>query len=450
VRYASVEEHASAKAEFGLIWLLYALGSLAVLALVAKPGLIALAAVAVVFGMVAYRFPELLLVLFVAIGPLKATDVGQRMTVLIDQLGQSTPIVTDLTVLAALALAAALCLSLWRHRDEEFAVPRAALAFLGLAVLLLLGVPRSPAPDAGLAKALMFVTLASLAFFAPLVIVRSRASLYRTLALVVALAIPVGLSAEAPERSESVLVLPGADNQIQLGLLLGLGVVSIVGYLWPASSGPSRLLWLLPAGFLLVKLFSAGGRSALIGTLLACSVALALLLISGRRHRLAALALIGVLAALVPAAWAMSGPAVKDRYLTTIADLRGGAGLDAGGADRGALADAAVEVFAANPLGAGTGAYPALTGYEWPHNIVLELGSELGVFGVAALIVLIAGIAVTLRGAARSPTVRGEVIGAGSLLLLPLTVAFSSFDLNGNRTLWFACGLALATARLRP
>jgi O-antigen ligase len=292
--------------------------------------------------------------------------------------------------------------------------------------------------------------LASLAFFAPLVIVRSRASLYRTLALVVALAVTVGLSAETPERSESILVLPGADNQIQLGLLLGLGVVSIVGYLWPASSGASRLVWLLPAGFLLVKLFSAGGRSALIGTVLACAVALALLLVSGRRHRLAALALLGVLAALVPAAWVMSGPAVKDRYLTTIADVRGGAGLDAGGADRGALADAAVEVFAANPLGAGTGAYPALTGYEWPHNIVLELGSELGIFGVAALIVLVGGIAVTLRGAARSPAVRGEVIGAGSLLLLPLTVALSSFDLNGNRTLWFACGLALATARLRP
>lgn len=450
MRSPSIEEHASAKAEFGLIWLLYGLGSLAVVALVAKPGLIALAAAAVVFGIIAYQLPELLLVIFVAIGPLKATDIGDWWTGRMAGFGESTPTVTDLTLLAAMALVAGLCLSLWRHRHEEFIVPRPALGFIGIAVLLLLGVPVSPAPDAGLAKALMFVGLGSLAFFAPLVIVRTRTSLYRTLALLAALAVAVGFSAETPDRSEGVLVLPGADNQIQLGLLLGLGVVSIVGYLWPASSGASRLIWLLPVGFLLVKLFSAGGRSALVGTLLACAVALGLLVVSGRRNRLAALALVGVLAAFLPAAWVMSGPAVKDRYLTTVADLRGGAGLDAGGADRGALADSAVEVFAANPLGAGTGAYPALTGYEWPHNIVLELGSELGIFGVAALIALVGGIAVTLRRAARSPTLRCEVIGVGGLLLLPLTVAFSSFDLNGNRTLWFACGLALAAARLRP
>ena len=40
---------------------------------------------------------------------------------------------------------------------------------------------------------------------------------------------------EPAERSAGVLVLPGGDNQIQVGLLLGLAVVSIIGYLWPAG-----------------------------------------------------------------------------------------------------------------------------------------------------------------------------------------------------------------------
>jgi O-antigen ligase len=139
---------------------------------------------------------------------------------------------------------------------------------------------------------------------------------------------------------------------------------------------------------------------------------------------------------------------VKERYLVTIADMRGGAGLDSGGAERTALADAAVETFDEHPLGAGTAGYTALTGYEWPHNIVLELASELGLLGVAAFIALVAGIVVAAVRAARSPTLRTEVIGAASLLLLPLTMAFASFDLNGNRILWFACGLALASTRL--
>jgi O-antigen ligase len=246
-----------------------------------------------------------------------------------------------------------------------------------------------------------------------------------------------------------VLVLPGADNQIQVGLLLGLGFVSIVGYLWPASSGWLRLIWLPAAAFTLMKLVSAGGRSALVGTLLACAVALAYLVRTSGRDRLAALALVGVLAALLPAAWVTSSPAVKERYLVTIDDLRGGAGLAADGADRAELADAAVTVFADNPLGAGTGSYTALTGYEWPHNLVLEVASELGIIGVAALAGLLVGTALVLRRAASRPEIRREVVGAASLLVLPLTVAFASFDLNGNRILWFTCGLALAVTRLR-
>jgi O-antigen ligase len=259
----------------------------------------------------------------------------------------------------------------------------------------------------------------------------------------------VALTAREAERSESVLVLPGADSQIQVGLLLGLGLVGIVAYLWPASRGLGRLVWLAPAAVVLPKLLSAGGRSALIGSLLACVLAIAFLLASGRRNRIAALALVGVLAALLPAAWATSSPAVKERYLVTVLDVRGGAGLDAGGADRSDLAAAAVDVFIGHPLGAGTAGYTALTGYEWPHNIVLELAAELGLPGVAALLALLVATAGALYRTARSPRLRLEVIGASGLIVLPLAMSLSSFDLNGNRVLWFACGLALAVTRLR-
>jgi O-antigen ligase len=440
MRHAAAEHHVNARAELGLLWIVYALGGAVVLALVAKPTIAFAAAVLVLFALVAIRLPELPLVAFVVVGTLKSTDVGARLSAV-------APV--DLSALTAAGLTVAVCCSLWRYRHEPFGVATPVLAFLALLVLLLVWVPASPDPVGGLRKAHLFESFSALAFLAPLAIVRTRQSLYRLLAIVVGVGVLVGLSAKEAERSDSVLVLPGADNQIQVGLLLGLAVVAVVAYLWPASVGWVRVFWLVPAAFALVKLISAGGRSALVGAVLACVVALVCLLRSGGRDRIAAVALVGVLAALAPAAWVTSSPAVKERYLVTIDDLQGGSGLDSGGADRSALADSAIGVFADHPLGAGTASYPALTGYEWPHNLVLEVASEQGVVGVTLLLVLFAGTAVSLQRAATSPTIRREVIAGGSLIILPLTVALSSFDLNGNRILWFATGLALATARLQ-
>jgi len=442
VRYAPAEEYRSAKAEFGLIWLLYGVGAATVLVLVAQPALLGLAVLGALVVLAAARLPELLLVLFLVIGPLKATDAGAR-------LAGVAPGGFDLTVLTGAALVLAVGVAMWRRRGDPFAIPPAGLFFFALALLVWLGVLVSPDPVEGMQKALTFQTFSMVAFLAPLAIVRTRANLYRTAMLFVFVSLLVGLSAKAAERSDSVLVLPGADNQIQVGLLLGLGFVAVVGYLWPATSGWARLLWLPPAAFVLVKLVSAGGRSALLGTLLATVVALTCLVRLGGRDRIAAVALVGVLAALAPAAWVTSSPAVQDRYLVTLQQFQGGAGLDSGGAERSQVAGAAVSLFADHPLGVGTGGYKALTGYEWPHNLVLEVASELGIQGLAALVGLLAGITITLWRAARRPGIGRELVCAASLLVLTLTVSLSSFDLNGNRAFWAACGLALAVTRLR-
>jgi O-antigen ligase len=438
----TAHEYASSKAELALVWLFYLAGSAVVLVLVTAPSQLPVALAVLLVAYAAVRLPESLLALFLVVGPLKGTELGERLAAV-------APAGVDLTVLAGAALVGAVAVSLWRNRSEPIMVGWPTVFFLALVVLLLAGVLYSPDPDGALRKAFLFQTFSVLAFVAPLAIVRTRTSLFRTLAFLVAVGVVVALSVEQSESLASVRVLPGGDNQIHVGLLLGLAVVSIVGYLWPASSGWRRLLWLPPLALTLAQLLASGGRSALVGAVLACAVATAWLMRAGRRNRIAALALVGVLAALLPAAWITTAPEVKDRYLVTIADLRGGAGLDAGDAERAELADAAVRTFESHPLGAGTAGYTALTGYEWPHNIVLELASELGLVGVAALLGLLAGVGVAAVRAARSPSLRTEVIGATSLLVLPLTMAFASFDLNGNRALWFACGLVLATTGLR-
>jgi O-antigen ligase len=440
--YRAADARATLRTELTIAWFFYLAGAGIVLALTVEAALVPAALATVVVVLAALRLPESLLVFFLVVGPLKSTRLGEPLAAV-------APAGVDLTALAALALAGAVAIALWKQRAEPVTLPWAASFFFVLVLLLLIGAFYSPDSSGAMQKTFMFETFSALAFLAPLAIVRTKASFVRVLVLLAAVGLVVAFTVEPAERSASLLVLPGGDNQIQVGLLLGLAVVSIVGYLWPVSSGWMRLAWVPPLALTFTTLFSSGGRSALFGTILACTIATAWLLRAGHRNRIAALALVGLLAALLPAAWMTTAPAAKERYLVTIADVRGGAGLDAGGAERSALADAAVETFESHPLGAGTAAYPALTGYEWPHNIVLEVASELGLVGVAAFLALVAGVAVAAVRAARSPTLRTEAIGAASLMLLPLTVAFASFDLNGNRILWFACGLALASTRLR-
>jgi O-antigen ligase len=439
--YRAAERHATAWTELALVWCFYLAGAAIVLALTARPALVPAVLAAVVVALAAVHLPESLLVFFLVVGPLKSTQLGEPLAAV-------APGGIDLSVLLGLSLAGAVAVALWKQRAEPVTLPWATSFFLALVLLLLAGAFYSPDSSGGVRKALTFETFSALAFLAPLAIVRTKSSFRRTLVLVTGVGVAVAVLVEPAERSASVLVLPGGDNQIQVGLLLGLAVVSIIGYLWPASSGWFRLVWALPLVLSLTTLFSSGARSALVGTLLACVVATVWLLKAGRRNRIAALALIGLLTALLPAAWITTAPEAQERYLVTIADVRGGGGLDSGGAERSVLADAAVETFESHPMGAGTAAYPALTGYEWPHNIVLELASELGLLGVAAVFALVAGILAAAVRAARSPTLRTEAIGAASLLFLPLTMAFASFDLNGNRILWFTCGLALASTRL--
>ena len=410
-------------------------------ACIAEPRLLVLGTVALGLGVVLLRFPETALVAFVFVGSFKGTDS-------LSAVARAAPGGADLTLVAAVGLVVATGAALWRRRADPIALPAAAAWFLTLGVLLLVDSLHSPDPGAGVAKALTFQTFSALAFLAPLAIVRSRSNLIRVATLLVAVGTVTALLVQPAARSESVLVLAGADNEIQVGLVLGMPIVAIVAYLWPLSSGWMRLLWLVPGALIATKLVSSGARSAVLGTALACLLALALLARTGRRERTAAAALAGAVALLLPVAWAGTNPAVQDRYASTVAGLSAGAGLDAGGAERSDLARSALELFAAHPLGTGTGSYRALTGYEWPHNILLELASELGVPGVAAFVAFLAGIGAALVRAGRSYGLRREAIAAGSLLVLPLTVSFASFDLNGNRLLWFAAGLALAAARL--
>ncbi|MCK4791199.1 MAG: hypothetical protein KAV87_46130, partial [Desulfobacteraceae bacterium] len=108
-------------------------------------------------------------------------------------------------------------------------------------------------------------------------------------------------------------------------------------------------------------------------------------------------------------------------------------------------------------LGHGTGAYAVdrngVDIPDWPHNIILELLYEQGLVGVLLLGLFLWLIFRRWRQAANlsyfcEPSIQVEASHlihlVGLLFLFNLLQAMKSFDINGNRLVFFSAGLVLA------
>jgi O-antigen ligase len=101
----------------------------------------------------------------------------------------------------------------------------------------------------------------------------------------------------------------------------------------------------------------------------------------------------------------------------------------------------AAQTFAQNPVfGAGLGAF-ASNGFadQYPHNMYIEVASELGVIG---LIPLLGWLVLALRGAARSPVLL-------SLVVATSIYALFSGSLASNAEFWICTGIAVAAMPIR-
>lgn len=102
--------------------------------------------------------------------------------------------------------------------------------------------------------------------------------------------------------------------------------------------------------------------------------------------------------------------------------------------------ETAARSFAASPIfGSGLGAFATTGLAEYPHNVFAEVASELGVIGLALLIVW---VAMALRGAAGSPLLV-------SLVVATTMFALFSGSLASNTEFWLFTGVAVAMTPLR-
>ena len=126
--------------------------------------------------------------------------------------------------------------------------------------------------------------------------------------------------------------------------------------------------------------------------------------------------------------------------------------------DRTQLFGMVWENFGKSPVfGRGTGAFAMdMWGKDerkFPHNIILELLYENGIIGVIIFIFYMWAIYRRWRDSKRlllkeemwGPEIVGYVNIVGLLVLFTLSQAMKSSDIEGNRFMFFCCGLVLAS-----
>jgi len=374
--------------------------------------------------------PELVLALFVAAGVLKAAPWVAAIPV-------------DLTATSAIGVGAAIVVVGARRGFARMPVSRVTALGVALTALVVASALWSPAGSSGLDKALRFQAFALLAIVAPPVLIRTRPELVRLLCALVGFALLIALTARTTPVVGQPLATAGG-NEIQLGVTSGFAVVAIAGYLVRVGPPLWRVAWLVAAGYLGYTVVSAGSRGALVATAVSLVyVAVRQLLVE--RSRLVPLVVAGVAAAaLVLGTSSLGGDrAAQAKYRQTLFSADPARILGS----RDYLLQRGYELAVEHPFGLGVGGFDAVTGgLQYPHNLVLELGDEEGLIGIALVACLVAAAwRERLRGPLPPRTPEFGV--AGALTLLALVESMFSFDLNSNRLLWFAIGLLAALAR---
>ena len=199
---------------------------------------------------------------------------------------------------------------------------------------------------------------------------------------------------------------------------------------------------------LAITFVSSGSRGPVIGMVVALPSVLLWRAASPAVAKRLALSLVAVGALAVVAVVALVPPEATQRSLSIFQTTE-----EAGDTSRFVLWGEAIHAFADNLthtlVGIGTGGYAAISthGALYPHNIVLEVGSELGVIGILALAAFVISVIVRLLGLlARG----GEDAGWSGLLLtlfvFSLVNAQFSGDVPYNEGLWLWGGLASGLA----
>jgi O-antigen ligase len=326
------------------------------------------------------------------------------------------------------------------------------IATTALAVLMIVRLGASPAQAYGSVKVRLFIAENLVLLVAGIAVARYgrhfRLLLVWLVVVACATAVVLAHSLAVGQAQENVGGRFSVDQQaspIGLGRDAATGILVCVFLVLAARSTPVlRVLALGALPLIAVSFIAAGSRGPVVGL----TVGLLTLLVLTLRERRTRIRV--VLVALAAAAGALLvAQLVPGQDIERSFSVFTGSGGGFSSNGRSELWHAAWQTFQQHPLlGIGVGGFASVVPLDlYPHNIFLELGAEVGILGVVAVVVVVLGGVRALWRAHRSAALRPEVALVAALLAAAFVNAQVSSDVTANSMLWLAAGLALGLAQ---
>jgi hypothetical protein len=303
-------------------------------------------------------------------------------------------------------------------------------------VLLIPPVLYSASTDYGTDKVGRLFAFTFLSALAPVVLIRDRRDVARFLWALVAMGGVVVVSALInPQLSSDYADAPITTESVDtIGLGSAAGVVLVmfgIGLIW--NSVP--LLAVVPAAAAVYVLLQSGSRGPLFSALLAV---LAGVVLTRTRPRFRRIAVFGALLAVGVLIAYSAAPAASRSRIAGFLEGDTAGSVDA----RVQLYHDAYESILKHPLGIGWGNYEGIAfgGYTYPHDLPLEVLAEAGVIFGGLFLLWICHVVI------RTHRITTDFIGAAvfAIALFWLGKALVSGDINDNRVLFYALGVAVA------
>ena len=347
------------------------------------------------------------------------------------------------------------------HPPLRLVLDFSAAGTLMLAALMLVRLPASADFEYGFDKVQLYVIVCIVPFVVGVVVGYVRRDLALFFRVYVVMAVGAALyntyliaTGSANQQFSDRYSLDASIDVIGLGRTMGEVSLVLLFFLVRARTVRTRLLLVLALAPCAITFLSSGSRGPVIGMVVALPSVLLWRAASPAIAKRLALSLVAVGALAVVAVVALVPPEATQRSLSIFQTTE-----EAGDTSRFLLWGEAIHAFADNLthtlVGIGTGGYAAISTHEalYPHNIFLEVGSELGVLGLLAIAAFVISVVVRLLGlVARG----GEDAGWSGLLLTLFVFALVNAQFSGdvpyNEGLWLWGGLAsglAAAARAR-
>jgi O-antigen ligase len=355
----------------------------------------------------------------------------------------------DMTLTLGAVLAATVAYRLVLRRERITWCREMSLALVFSSVVLM-GLVYTPAGSYGTDKALRFVLLTLLAFFTPLVVMKSYRSIW--LFFLGWLGVATLLLMDALGKLGTGQRLSGfGGTNIGVSRTIGAAVIILLFYVWMNRVSLSRrVLAALGVGLMGLVMVGSGSRGPLL--MLGGAVLLTLgISIAKPGHRLRSLLTIGIIAFV--ALGILSSGLIPAASLERFDSLINESDTDTSAQARRLVMDQAWQLFTTSPLvGHGTGSVSAFgAGQEqvYPHNILLELAAETGLVGLGLYLTIVSMVLWRLLSRLSNASAQQPLwLTLLALVLFALLNAMVSGDLSDNRDMWLFAGIALAATEI--